>query len=151
MTLTELRACLDRLGIVLEARANKLHWTAPPGAMTPAIKAAVAEHKPALLALLVEAGPTTDPLDLVVDQITRRRGVPAVAVEGGRLIEPRQTAVPGPAVLGPPPPDPEQVRRIRERFAALAIDDYARQERAAIMEFDGGLIREAAGRAAGLH
>jgi hypothetical protein len=58
--------------------------------------------------------------------------------------------VPAIAVPGPPPVDPERLRQIRERFAALAVDDHARQERAAIVEFDGGLTREAAEHRAGL-
>jgi hypothetical protein len=49
-----------------------------------------------------------------------------------------------------PPPDPEQHRRIRERFATWVEDEYAREERASILEFDGGLSREAAEIAAGL-
>ncbi len=52
MTLTELHARLDRLGITLSARGDRLHFEAPKGSMTPEIKAALATHKPALLALL---------------------------------------------------------------------------------------------------
>ena len=52
MTPPELHALLDRLGIVLSVRRDRLHWAAPPGAMTPEIKAALAAHKPALLRLL---------------------------------------------------------------------------------------------------
>src|SRR5579883_2493904 len=52
MTLPELRALLDRLGIVLSARGDRLHWAAPPGAMTPEVKTALATHKAALLRLL---------------------------------------------------------------------------------------------------
>ena len=37
------------------------------------------------------------------------------------------------------------------RLAAGPADEYDRQERAAIMEFDGGLTREAAERAAGFN
>jgi hypothetical protein len=52
MTLPELHALLDRVGIVLSVRGDRLHWAGPPGAMTPEVKAALATHKPALLRLL---------------------------------------------------------------------------------------------------
>jgi hypothetical protein len=52
MTLPELHALLDRLGIVLSVRGDRLRWAAPPGAMTPEVVAALATHKPALLRLL---------------------------------------------------------------------------------------------------
>ena len=52
MTLPELHVLLDRLEIVLSVRGDLLHWTAPPGAMTPEVKAALATHKPDLLRLL---------------------------------------------------------------------------------------------------
>jgi hypothetical protein len=69
MTLPELHALLDRLGIVLSVRGDRLHWAAPPGAMTPEIKAALAAHKPALLRLLddrlgEQAPPTWPPRPL---------------------------------------------------------------------------------------
>ena len=41
-------------------------------------------------------------------------------------------------------------RPVRPAFRPGPADDFDRQERAAIMEFDGGLTREAAERAAGL-
>jgi hypothetical protein len=85
--------------------------------------------------------------------IARRRGATVKTIDGGRILSPGparppEAAAPGPA--GQPPADPEQVRRIRERFAELTVDDYARQERAAVREFDGGLTREEAEHAAGL-
>jgi hypothetical protein len=61
MTLPELHVLLDRLEIVLSVRGDLLHWTAPPGAMTPEVKAALAVHKPALLALLAGADSSIDP------------------------------------------------------------------------------------------
>jgi YD repeat-containing protein len=56
VTLTDLQACLERLGVKLSARGNKLHFQAPKGVLTPAIKAALIDHKPALLASLGKAG-----------------------------------------------------------------------------------------------
>jgi hypothetical protein len=93
---------LDRLGVKLSLR---LVVDAPAGVLTEELKAALAAHKPRLLALL--AG---------VDDRTGPAGPP--------VSEPI-----GPA--GPP-------------------GEYDREERAAIMEFDGGLPRQAAEHAAGL-
>jgi hypothetical protein len=53
MTIAELEARLDRLGIVLSARGDKLHFKAPPGVLTPALKTELAACKSALLARLV--------------------------------------------------------------------------------------------------
>ena len=50
--------------------------------------------------------------------------------------------------IDPAPPD--RFQDLRERLAAMPVDDYAVEERAAIMEFDGGLPREEAERRAGL-
>jgi hypothetical protein len=55
MTLPELQACLDRLGVRVSACEDRLHYQAPKGVLTQEIKAALACHKTALLALL--AGP----------------------------------------------------------------------------------------------
>jgi TubC N-terminal docking domain len=49
MTLHELNACLERLEVKLSLR---LVVDAPAGAITPEVKAALADHKPALLARL---------------------------------------------------------------------------------------------------
>ena len=54
MTLTELHALLGRLGVELTARGDRLHYKAPAGALTPEVKAALATHKPALLARLAD-------------------------------------------------------------------------------------------------
>jgi hypothetical protein len=79
--------------------------------MTPAIRAALAEHKADLLAGLVEA----NPLDQVVDEIGRRRGVEPVAVDGGQVIEPSPE---------PWPPRPAELARWplvwRQRWGLLA-------------------------------
>jgi hypothetical protein len=61
MTLPELHAVLDRLGVELTARGDKLHYKAKSGSLTPEIKASLAAHKRALLALLVRADDGTDP------------------------------------------------------------------------------------------
>jgi hypothetical protein len=62
MTLLELRACLENIGVRLSARGDKLHFVAPSGVMTPTIKAALLDHKPALLASLARAkGPDSCP------------------------------------------------------------------------------------------
>jgi hypothetical protein len=53
-TLPELQECLDRLGIRLSARGDKLHVDAPAGVVTAEVKAALASHKAALLRLLAE-------------------------------------------------------------------------------------------------
>src|SRR5262249_18668677 len=45
MTLPELHAVLDRLGVELTARGDKLHYKAKSGSLTPEIKAALAAHK----------------------------------------------------------------------------------------------------------
>jgi hypothetical protein len=60
MTLPELHAVLDRLGVELTARGDKLHYKAKSGSLTPEIKAALAAHKRGLLALLVRADDGTD-------------------------------------------------------------------------------------------
>ena len=54
MTLTELHALLERLGVELSASGERLHYKAPAGALTPEVKAALATHKPALLARLAD-------------------------------------------------------------------------------------------------
>jgi hypothetical protein len=52
MTLPELRACLDRIGIKLDIEAGELTARAPAGVMTAEVKAGIREHKTALLGLL---------------------------------------------------------------------------------------------------
>lgn len=55
MTLTALLEETARLGIRLEARGGRLHVEAPAGAVTPALRDALAQQKPALLAQLAPA------------------------------------------------------------------------------------------------
>jgi hypothetical protein len=52
MTLIHLRTLLDHLGVELTARGDRLHYKARNGSLTPEAKAALAAHKPALLATL---------------------------------------------------------------------------------------------------
>ena len=57
MTFLELRSHWDCLGARLSLRGDRLAVDAPTGALTPEIKASLADHKPALLALLADPGP----------------------------------------------------------------------------------------------
>jgi hypothetical protein len=52
MTMTEVLAVTHKSGIRLEARGTALHVEAPAGTMTPELRAALAAHKPELLARL---------------------------------------------------------------------------------------------------
>ena len=45
-----IRQCRDA-GIRLQARGDRLHVEAPPGSITPELRQALSDHKPALLAL----------------------------------------------------------------------------------------------------
>jgi hypothetical protein len=69
MTLPELHAVLDRLGVELTARGDKLHYKAKSGSLTPEIKAALAAHKRALLALLARADDRPDPTGPPVSEL----------------------------------------------------------------------------------
>jgi hypothetical protein len=55
MNLRELESCLDSLGVKLAARGDKLCVDAPAGVLNPQLRAALAEHKPALLLRLASA------------------------------------------------------------------------------------------------
>lgn len=52
MTLSEIFTITRTAGIVLQARGETLHVEAPPGTVTPALRAALVALKPDLLALL---------------------------------------------------------------------------------------------------
>ena len=54
MTAPELLAALTALGASVQAVEDRLRIEAPPGALTPALRCALAEQKPALLTLLRE-------------------------------------------------------------------------------------------------
>ena len=72
MTPAELVTELRSRGILLEADADRLHWSAPPGAMTPALYAQMADHKAALLGLVEQASTAADdsgPRPLAQDQV----------------------------------------------------------------------------------
>jgi hypothetical protein len=119
MTLPALHSCLDRLGIKLSL---KLVVDAPIGVMTEAVRVALVNHKPALLALLA--------------------GVESLA--------PRQWESFGGQGLGISDSSPAIVVDHPARGPLLADTDdlYDIEERAAIMEFDGELPRDEAERAA---
>ncbi len=55
MTATEILSYVKSAGILLAARGDRLHVEAPAGAVTPALREALARHKAALLALLTPA------------------------------------------------------------------------------------------------
>ncbi len=52
LTLPEVLNVVRTAGIRLEARGDRLHVEAPPGAVTPAVRDALTAHKPQLLVLL---------------------------------------------------------------------------------------------------
>jgi hypothetical protein len=95
---------------------------APAGAMTPEVKHALATHKPALLAMLAVGSPPVRP---DWDRLSRERWGPAV-----------DDSAPGIVIDRP------------ARGMIAFVDDP--EERAAIMEFDGGLTRADAERLAGI-
>lgn len=59
MTPETLLAELDRLNVTLTLAGDKLHVEAPAGVLTPELKDALLQHKPALVALLREREATT--------------------------------------------------------------------------------------------
>ena len=79
MTLTELHALLERLGVELSARGERLHYKAPAGVLTPEIKAALAAHKPALLAMLAGVDDRTGPAGPHVSEPIRPASPPGLS------------------------------------------------------------------------
>ena len=63
MTAADLLATLKTLGATVQAVDGRLRIEAPPGAITPELRAALSEQKPALLELL-RPGPQVVPLQL---------------------------------------------------------------------------------------
>jgi hypothetical protein len=61
MTLPELSACLESLGVKLSLSGDKLVVDAPANVVTPEVRTALAIHKPALLALLACGPPRARP------------------------------------------------------------------------------------------
>jgi hypothetical protein len=64
---------LDRLGIRVSARGDRLHFAAPKDAMTPDLKDALANHKSALLALVTsppEGVPASEPRTWTAPDLT---------------------------------------------------------------------------------
>jgi hypothetical protein len=76
MTLPDLQACLDRLGVRLSLR---LVVDAPAGVMTPEILAALVAHKPRLLALLTGVDDRADPTGPPVSEPIRSAGPPGLS------------------------------------------------------------------------
>jgi hypothetical protein len=130
MNLSDLESCLDRLGIKLSLR---LIVDAPCGAMTSELKRALAIHKPDLLARLIGMEFQSETASLVPS------GAPGWQHSGPGIADPIADGA-----IEPPVPSTS----FKELGAADLVDDYAREERAAIMEFDGGLTRNVAERAA---
>jgi hypothetical protein len=131
MNLPELQTCLDRLRVKLSLR---LVVDAPVGAMTAEIRAARVNHKPGLLARLAGAEFQSKSTSRDLPELDCERSEPGIGhVTLGRAFD--------------PPSEPTSI-------AALGVvdpaDAYACLERAAIMEFDGGLTRDEAERKAGL-
>ena len=180
MTLSDLQACLDSLGVNLSLR---LVVQAPAGAMTPEVMDSLKAHKRRLMAMLAEMDDRTGPVGLPTSEPTRPVGPtdrgPSSAdrrhrEEVARVDPP---GAPGdaeavaaidlaygdsdPAPAGPTRYGPRDYR-LGDRWLPWHFehtspaplhepaDAYDRQERAAIMGFDGGLTREAAERATGL-
>jgi|GEM_PF-2221049 len=66
MTILDLLAYLDRRGVILTADGDRLRIEAPAGAVTPAMRAALAERKGEILAALAEAAqPKPAPSEIV--------------------------------------------------------------------------------------
>ena len=57
MTATQVLLEAAQRGIILEAKGDRLQVEAPAGRVTPALREAIAEHKPTLLALLSPDAP----------------------------------------------------------------------------------------------
>jgi hypothetical protein len=96
MTLFDLQSCLDRLGVKLSARGDRLHFQAPAGALTPEIKAALVLHKPALLARLEKEASPTRPSSA---QDVGVKSGPAIAPESAEAEAVEQSAPAEPPAL----------------------------------------------------
>jgi hypothetical protein len=132
MNLPELQSCLDHLGVKLSFR---LVVDAPVGVMTPQLISALATHKPALLAGLAGMGSLNASASPSPGQtMTSNHAEPDIAFPTSAIVTARPVLPPSRAAPA----------------ATESVDDYPDLERAAIMEFDGGLTRAAAEQAAGL-
>src|SRR5262245_29183738 len=76
MTLSELQSCLDRLG---DRLSLGLAAAAPVGVLTPEIKAALAAHKPRLVAMLALVDDRTEPAGPPATEPTRPAGPPGLS------------------------------------------------------------------------
>lgn len=123
-TPVEIVAEARRRGIVLSAVAGKLRCDAPAGALDSDLKAALTAHKPAVLALVLR-----DRLDA---PDWRQR----LARSSGTFVDDAGPALPDPPIVEPADPN-----------LAAALASWppewraAWDERAGIMEFDGGMSR----------
>jgi hypothetical protein len=132
MNLHELQSCLERLGIKL---SFKLVVDAPVGALTPRLRTALATHKAALLVGLAGMGFLKAPeAPGPLEPASSRDQAPDVTRATSAIATDR----------------PALHASLAGEEVTDSVDDYGRIERAAIMEFDGGLTRAAAERAAGL-
>ncbi len=84
MTAEELIAHLEEQGVQLSAHEGRLRYSAPPGVLTPELKAQLGAHKPALLALLaarVESGGAA------------ARAIPRIPRDGNLPLSPAQESM----------------------------------------------------------
>jgi hypothetical protein len=126
MTLPEVLTVVQTAGIRLEARGERLHVEAPPGAVTPALREALTTHKPALLVLLAPSrafvtlrGGLTVPaeaLQLALD--LEARGIPLRTDADHQFIIPRDPTL----------TEADQVAIRRWRHHLGAIVDYQAPE-----------------------
>ncbi len=80
MTTDELMTQLQELGVLLTGAGEALHIKAPAGALTPDLKAALAEHKAELLAQLTAgAGPTPAAQTPLAPAVSSQSGANEVA------------------------------------------------------------------------
>jgi hypothetical protein len=108
MTLPGLQACLDRLGVRLSARGDRLHYRAPAGVLTPEIKAELATHKPALLAVLAGVASAHDGPPARIDP------GPAAVPEATDETNADDVEQPPPAESATPPPWPPRPAELAE-------------------------------------
>ena len=96
MTLAELLTVVGAADIRLEARGDRLLFDAPHGALTPELRTALAEQKPALLALLapvefvtLKGGVTIPVLALRLALDLEARGIPLATDADHRFVVPK--------------------------------------------------------------
>jgi hypothetical protein len=139
VTLLELQSCLERRGVRLSARGDKLHFVAPKGALTPSIRAILIDQKPALLASL--AG-----VEASVPVPARAGSPPAPSPRPSPRADPivtRSAAVSSRLARHFAPRDSDAFRRYRLRLesplwsADAVADDYRLAARLSILHARG--------------